>query len=89
MQYVMSVLCMTLQTMPIGILQQTNKVIAYEFFSGIGGFHAALKTSCNGRVKKAFEISPKCIKVYGIGGVGVSVCCSLVAQHALVQSGTP
>ena len=53
-----------LQTMPIGILQQTNKVIAYEFFSGIGGFHAALKTSCNGRVKKAFEISPKCIKVY-------------------------
>ena len=55
-----------LQTMPIGILQQTNKVIAYEFFSGIGGFHAALKTSCNGRVKKAFEISPKCIKAVSV-----------------------
>ena len=41
-----------------------KQIIAYEFFSGIGGFHTALKQSCNGHVVKAFEISPKCTKVY-------------------------
>ncbi len=42
----------------------TKQIIAYEFFSGIGGFHTALKQSCNGHVLKAFEINPKCTKVY-------------------------
>ena len=45
-------------------LFRIKKVFAYEFFSGIGGFHSALQKSCSGRVLKAFEISSKCIKVY-------------------------
>ena len=41
-----------------------KSVVAYEFFSGIGGFHAALQRSCGGKVLKAFEISLKCTATY-------------------------
>ena len=41
-----------------------KNVVAFEFFSGIGGFHAALQRSCGGKVLKAFEISLKCTATY-------------------------
>ena len=41
-----------------------KNVVAFEFFSGIGGFHAALQFACGGKVLKAFEISLKCTATY-------------------------